>query len=668
MYRLVGVLLFLAFALALVVGKGPAVGKEPAADETPAEAAALPAVTSCAELARLLEERQDRQLLRAGFGTRATVEQSFDGAEAVSGAAKLPANAGADYSTTNVQVPGVDEADVVKTDGRYIYQVNRERVLVINAYPAETMSVAKVIRFADERFSPREIFLDDEHLVVVGTSYREVPWAHPGPPRPRHNATVKAVVFDIRNKADITQVREVELEGHYLSARKINKNVYLVANKYPDYYLLRDAGVPTRNGLTPAYRDSLAGEDFVRVPCTDVCYFPDFAQPNYLLVAGFNLDDVTGELAVRAYLGAGENVYVSPENLYVATTERDHGPIIPLPEPLDGAARPDIAVGPQIWPPLREEKTTIYRFALEGGRAAFSGRGEVPGTVLNQFSMDEHGGYFRVGTTLNAFGRDTSRNGLYILDGDLNVAGKIEDIAPGERIYAVRFMGDRGYMVTFKTTDPLFVFDLADPHNPTMLGALKIPGFSNYLHPFDENHLIGFGKDAVEAVQKRPDGSVVSQGFAWEQGMKLALFDVTDVNNPVEKHVVHIGDRGTHSEVLDNHRALLFDPEKNLLAFPITIHEIKHRTPATPPSAYGTFTFQGAYVYRLTLDRGFEWQGGITHLTDEDYLKAGHYRSRGDRHVQRILYINENLYTLSEGMVKANDIKTLAERGKLLLP
>jgi|Deesub1362A_J573_1020465.scaffolds.fasta_scaffold00091_36 uncharacterized secreted protein with C-terminal beta-propeller domain len=663
MYRLVGVLVFLAVALLLVVGKGP-----PDA-QVPAEAAVLPSVESCAELTRILEEYRPQWGDCFLFASGMEMEQAVGEALRVRESPKASPDAGARYSSTNVQVQGVDEADVVKTDGQYIYQVNRQRVLVLRAYPAAEMSVIKEIEFADHRFNPQEMYLDNEHLVVVGVSYRELSRVYPEFSRPWRSDTVKAIIFDIRDKNQIHQVREVELEGRYVASRKIDKNVYLVASKYPDYCLLRESGLPAHEGLTPAYRDSLAGDSFQRLRCSDVYYFPDFAEPNYLLVAGFNLENPDQEMQVGAYLGAGENVYASRHNLYVAATERDHGPIIPLPGPRGRAptAAPDVAVWPEIVPPVREEKTIIYRFALEDGKVSFSGRGEVPGTVLNQFSMDEHEGFFRVGTTVGAWSND-SRNALYILDADLNIAGKIEDIAPGERIYSIRFMGDRGYMVTFKTTDPLFVFDLADPRNPAVLGTLKIPGYSNYLHPYDEHHLIGFGKDAVEATEKGPDGKEISLGFAWEQGMKLALFDVTDVNNPVEKFTVHIGDRGTDSEVLHNHRALLFDREKNLLAFPITVAEIKHHSAAMPPWEYGAFTFQGAYVYRLTLDRGFEWKGGITHLTAEDYLKAGHHWPHSDRHVQRILYINENLYTLSEGLVKANDLNTLAEKGRLRLP
>lgn len=650
----------LVFVLALGVGRLP--GTAEVQPETPK----LPAVKSCAELAGMLDERRP---VHYGFplraGAKMMAEDTMGSAVSAPQQAEGDSAAGSDYSTTNIQVQGVDEADIVKTDGRYIFQVNKERVMVIRAYPHTEMAVQKVIEFTDEWFHPLEIYLDAEHLVVLGTSARPGRQIHPYHPYPTFS-TVKTIVFDVRDKDNITRVREVEIDGSYVSSRKIDKNVYLVANKFPDYYMFRESGLSVKEGLTPAYRDSLAGDGFVNVKCTDVCYFPGFCEPNYLLVAGFNLNEKR-EVEVGTYLGASENIYASRENLYVAATERHYGPIMPM----SGVREPTPAVVPDrvpaIMPPLEpREQTTVYRFALKDGDVTYTGKGEVPGTVLNQFSMDEYDGHFRMATTLNAWGRE-SRNALYVLDSDLGICGRVEDIAPGERIYSARFMGRRAYMVTFKTTDPLFVLDLADPKNPTILGALKIPGFSNYLHPYDEHHLIGFGKDAVEATGKE-GGREVPLGFAYEQGMKLALFDVTDVKNPVEKFAAGIGDRGTNSEVLNNHKALWFHREKNMFAFPVTVAEIQRRTAATPQGEYGTFVFQGAYVYELTLERGFVLKGRITHLTDADYMKSGNWWPGSDRDVNRILHINDHLYTLSNGLVKVNDLNTLAEKRSLVLP
>lgn len=259
--------------------------------------------------------------------------------------------------------------------------------------------------------------------------------------------------------------------------------------------------------------------------------------------------------------------------------------------------------------------------------------------------------------------KNTSKNNIYVLDKKLALTGKLEGIAPGEKIYSVRFMGDRAYMVTFKKVDPLFVIDLKEPKAPKILGALKIPGYSDYLHPYDENHVIGFGKDTIEAMDS-------TRNFAWYQGMKIALFDVTDVTHPVEQFKEIIGDRGTDSELLQNHRALLFSREKNVLAFPVTVMTVKPEEKAKKQAAndfpaYGEFTFQGAYVYSLDLKNGFQLRKTITHLDPDVALKAGYDWYNSNDNIQRILYIGDALYTVSPGKIKAFDLETLAPKGEL---
>jgi uncharacterized secreted protein with C-terminal beta-propeller domain len=281
--------------------------------------------------------------------------------------------------------------------------------------------------------------------------------------------------------------------------------------------------------------------------------------------------------------------------------------------------------------------------------------------------MDEYQGDFRIATTQGEIWRTdeyTSRNSVFILDGNLNITGRLENIAPGEKIYSARFIGDRGYLVTFKTVDPFFVLDLKDPGNPAILGALKIPGYSDYLHPYDENHVIGFGKDTVELSNS---GAAPGETMAFYTGMKMALFDVTDVNNPVEMFRETIGDRGTDSDLLHNHKALLFDKDKNLLAFPVMVMVVDESQVAPDSSIpqYGTFAFQGAYVYNLDLTNGFSMKGRLTHLSVEDYLKAGNYWFDSNKNIARVLYINDSLYTLSNSIIMANSLDDLHEIKRL---
>ena len=274
--------------------------------------------------------------------------------------------------------------------------------------------------------------------------------------------------------------------------------------------------------------------------------------------------------------------------------------------------------------------------------------------------MDEYQGIIRIATTSGQEwwrNQPVSSNNLYTLDSQLNILGRVENIAPGEIIYSTRFMGDRAYMVTFRTVDPFFVIDIRDPKSPKVLGKLKIPGYSNYLHPYDENNIMGFGKDTTEV--KGPYGTQ-----AYYEGMKIAMFDVSNVADPVEKDLEIIGVRGTESELLRNHRALLFSREKNLLAFPVTVMEAVP-DPVGRPS-YGSFAFQGAYVYQVN-GQGFTLKGRISHLTGDDYLKAGDYWGDTDKSIRRILYIDDVLYTLSDSMIQAHQMKDLKHLGSLSL-
>jgi uncharacterized secreted protein with C-terminal beta-propeller domain len=215
-------------------------------------------------------------------------------------------------------------------------------------------------------------------------------------------------------------------------------------------------------------------------------------------------------------------------------------------------------------------------------------------------------------------------------------------------------MGDRCYLVTFKITDPLFTIDLSDPENPEVLGALKIPGFSTYLHPYDENILIGIGKETVES--KTGD-------FAWQQGVKISLFDVSDITDPKELAKLEVGDRGTESNALYDPHAFLFSKARNMLVLPILeaqIDETDFADGEAPLDWYGEYVNQGAYVFDISPE-GIELRGTISHIEDpEEFLKSG-YWFESDLEVKRSLYIEDNLYTLSDGMIKVSSIQTLDE-------
>jgi len=279
--------------------------------------------------------------------------------------------------------------------------------------------------------------------------------------------------------------------------------------------------------------------------------------------------------------------------------------------------------------------------------------------------MDEYQGYFRVATTTHNISRSweeaTSQNHLYILDMNLDVVAGLEGLAPGEQIYSARFMGDRCYLVTFKKVDPLFVIDLKDPYNPRVLGQLKITGYSDYLHPYGENHVLGIGKEAVAAEEG---------DFAWYQGVKISLFDVSDVANPKEIGKYEIGDRGTDSPVLRDHKALLFDESKDLLVIPVLVAEIdEEKYPrGVPPNIPGDYVWQGAYVFNISLDEGLGLKGRITHQEDDTELSKSGYYFFSPYSVKRSLYIGDVLYTVSDAKIKMNSLENLDDINEVELP
>ena len=602
-----------------------------------------------------------------------------------------------DYSTTLTQVAGVDEGDQVKTDGNLICQINQSRVLILQTSPAPAL--ASTLDFTDGSFYPLELYLDNRQLVVIGTAF-QTPSGTPGVLQPLwffSTSTAVARIYDVTDALHPVKTRELELDGDYVASRKIGSCLYLVARQYPNYYALSASpatssklNVPVRvsastaRTLVPAYRDSSLGTQSRALSLDRICYFPGFDDPDYLVIGGLDLSDSRATMDVNAFLGAGDQVYSSLSNLYVTASR----PLdIFFAESLTLAAAPAVsgttglasaagqtaaAVVVDPLPPIATaanlEQTDIYKIALRCGHSQFVAANTVIGSILNSYAMDEHDGYFRVATTEHSWwtADNQDRNHLIVLDASLQPAGKLDDFAPGEEIYAARFVGNRAFLVTFQQVDPLFAIDLTSPTNPVVAGQLSLPGYSTFLLPFDENHLIGFGKDVLVAdagTNLDEYGDVPWwNGQAFYQGMKLALFDVTDLQNPVLTDEVSIGDRGTDSAALYDPHALLFDPARNLLAFPISVAQVSNPDP-TQPWWWGDTVFQGAYLYHVSPASGFAFTGSITHKPAGQDPNA----TWGDE-INRILLIGKEFFTLSDSWLMANDAATLNEDAVLALP
>ncbi len=295
-----------------------------------------------------------------------------------------------------------------------------------------------------------------------------------------------------------------------------------------------------------------------------------------------------------------------------------------------------------------QSKTVIQKIKLENGKIEYQSKGEVSGYLLNQFSLDEYDGNLRVATTKNSYNWKKNENqvynNVYVLDKNMNTVGKLEGIAPDESIYSTRFIQDKLYMVTFQRIDPLFVIDLSNPSSPSILGELKIPGFSDYLHPYDTTHIIGIGKD----TEQNQWGGISTKGI------KIALFDVSDVKNPKQVAQYIIGKQGTDSEALYDHKAFLFDKEKNLLVIPI--RDVQEPIKEHPEiGSYGDYRiWQGAYAFTINTE-GIKLLGKVTHVNSKQSL----YYYRDDTTVRRSLFMDNVLYTVSNSKIKMNDLENL---------
>jgi len=573
---------------------------------------------------------------------------------ALKSTAGMGGGGGADeFSETNVQTAGVDEADIVKNDGKYIYLLKGDTVKIVQAYPALAMEELGSVDFGEtEEFTPNQMFLNGDQLIVIGYDFGAfVPHLDEG-------VMVKSIgnsyyseqtviyTIDITDRADPKVQRRVAVDGSYNTARRIGDNMYVILDQYVDYYYY-DEENPGGDHFLPQIQ---TGEEKPSnlVSCTDIHYLPGHDSPSLTEILSFDLSKTDSEVNSEVILGNPNSVYMSLKNLYVTQQNYDYSHFTDWDSNTEGT------------------NSDIFRFAIEGPALSFSGKANVPGYVLNQFSMDESDGYFRMATTTewNWTTDEPSNNSVYIFDDKMDQVGSLTKLAPGETIYSTRFLGDRLYMVTYEQVDPLFVIDLADPTKPTVLGELKIPGYSNYLHPFDETHLIGFGEDVLD-----PDAPEDPENPAWKQGFKMALFDVSDPTKPVQQFTESIGDRGTYSDLLYNHKALMFDQSTGLMAFPIDVTEVKNIEKMDEDEiqwAYGDTVFQGAYVYKLDLEEGFQFQGKVTHYDDLDFTSYGlNYNS--NKEINRIVRMDDILYTISESIITAVNKDTVESITKLVL-
>lgn len=619
--------------------------------------------------------------------------QGWGLADAPSGA---PSDASANYSTTNIQVAGVDEGDIIKTDGNYIYSTSGQQVLIIKAVPGDE---AETISTIDLDYTPAGLYLSGERLIVFGSGYDVRALQDYGLLKGGRNGGYADLrIYDISDRKNPKQEKQYDFEGSYANSRLIGDYLYLVTATYPEWIYYDDTR-PIPYMLEDGIIDPLKAKP-------DVYYFDfPYSSQNFTSISAINIKDPGQDIASETYVldGNQNTMYVSADNLYITFSKRVSEeelalavfneqllPRLSAKEQeqireientksyiLDSEEKTEKVfaiykkyasglsdedqqkLSEEMQGKLKEryaslagemQKTVIHKIAIKEGSLNYKSQGEVPGRVLNQYAMDESAeGLFRIATTVDAnwsgiSGETTkSYNNLYVLDQEMKRLGMLEHIAEGESIYSVRFMGERAYMVTFKRTDPLFVIGLRYPDKPVILGELKVPGYSTYLHPYGDDMLIGLGKNADD------DGRDTG-------GIKLSLFDATDVAAPKEIDNYVFGGYGSNSSALNDPKGFLFSAEKNLLVIPALVRKTDTK------SYYGTLEACGSAVFKVD-ENGFTFRSYIDHRTDEEKLSNYYYGNDA----RRSLYIGDSLYTVSDNFLKVNELDDLEEMKSIKL-
>lgn len=548
-----------------------------------------------------------------------------------------------DYSTTNIQVENVDEADIVKTDGDYIYSISEDNVIITDVKDPKQPKVVATIQSEDDDI-PEDIILYKDKLVVISTKGNQTQRYYYNN---RMNTVVK--IYNITSREKPVLTKSYEMYEPYYTSRCIDNVLYVISSGN-----LRKEDDEIVVGYNEDNMEKELSVDKIK-------YLKDVKTTKQTLISTVDLNNETADIKLDSYLMNISNAYVSENAIYLLNQRYSNDTKMPI-SLLFGLKG---VFGLEDYYEMDSESgyyTEIYKFDIKEN-VEYKAKTKVKGKTINQYSLDEKDNHLRIAL----YDNDGSR--VAIFDEDLKQIGISDNVAKGEKMYSSRFIGDKVYFVTYKTIDPLFVMDLSNETKPKVLEKLKIPGYSTYLHPYDENHIIGIGMETKEIINRNSNGKVIST-TAKVVGMKMALFDVSNVNSPVQISSVVIGDSRTTSAILTNPKALLFSKEKSLIAIPVNNYSQDFEV--TSSNNYETminnytkyskpYNAEGYFIYNINVQDGFKLKGVITH----EKTNATYYYSNSK--LLRGLYIDNNLYTVSETMIKVNELDSLKAVGELKL-
>ena len=564
------------------------------------------------------------------------------------------------YTGTNIQEQGVDESDMVKTDGTYMYIAGDNKVTVVDVSSPGNMQVKSTIKIDGYINS---LYLYNGILTVLyvdhiwgGVLFSDVKMedsANIGMPYwIPVKAKTNACFYNVKDSLAPVLIKDVVVDGNFVSSRMIGAKLHLIQQFLPQLPALDYSYDGTEEGwngaveknkeqinalsldeMLPSYAVCNENGESVesgRLIETENFYkLNDAGGASMATVTTFDLDHLSDPFVSVGIIANAETVYASTKALYITAVNWDY----------------DETYADNI---VSATNTNIHKFDLAGEKVIHVASGSVKGQILNQFSLGEYEDVLRIATTDYKWSIRSDTNGissnvfcLKNVDGKLTTIGKIENIAPGENMYSARFMEKYGYLVTFVQIDPLFTLDLADPYNPKIIGELKVPGYSSYIHPYSDNHLLTIGVDVKE-----------EQGVYLPQGLQLSLFDISDFANPKLLHKTLIGDPGTYSEALYNHKAFTFWAENNLLAIPVNLYEKQSNE-----DDYGSNTFNGLYVYHVTQDKGFELLGRIETFEKDFYYWVW----------MRGIFIDKIVFAVQPNVIFSAEIEDIANSIKKLI-
>lgn len=576
---------------------------------------------SYSEIYNLLKDRQKednagwylgQEILESAqnaIDSNSLVSKSAAADSSTSGSAAPSSDSGVtQYSDTNVQVEGVQEADVVKTDGEYIYTINNTSLYIYKVKDGEVNKLSETVLSENTSFMASECYLTQDKLTIIAhhnddTAYNE----HRSYVSYYANTSAIVIVYDISDRENPQELSRLNQSGTYVTGRMIDQTLYLITNYYASS--VADEDIQHAENYVPT-----AGSIESPAPMNveDICIIEQPQSESYIIVSSLNIDNPQEFLQTKSLLGAsGSNIYCSLSRLYIGSENYSSD----------------------------NSTTDFFVYSLNEGQIELTAEAKIDGYLHNQFSMDEYNGYFRVVTSqwvevteeieeydselINIM--DTQYvHRLYVLNGELEQVGVVEKNTGNEQLKSVRFDGDLAYFVTFMQTDPLFAVDLTNPEDPQVTTELKIPGFSTYMHSYGENRLLGFGQNAKD------DGVT--------NGLKLSMFDTSDKYNVGEKHVIKFGTQNTGSVALQDHKAILIAPEKNLIGIPVYEY-----------SYDDDFYQENYYYYMFSYDdsAGFKQIGKFEMYMEEDNFYSD--RMRG-------LYVDDYIYLINAPTVEAHSL------------